>query len=364
MFEILFLIIVAAYFIQATILSIGSKKKFVKNNNDDQLQKVTVIVAARNEEKNIENCLISLSNLEYPDGKLEIIIVDDDSDDNTEKIISEYITDKKRFQLIKPTKNFGDTKGKARAIANAIEIAKGEIILTTDADCTVAPTWAKTIASYYKDDVVMVCGYTNQKHKNLFEAVQDMDFIYLLTVGAGSINLGKPLSAIGNNMSYRKSAYLEVGGYEKIPFSVTEDFQLLMALNKIKNKRIIFPVDKGSLVTSEPCQDVKTLFRQKKRWAIGGMNSRIDNLLIISTGFWVALFTLFIPFFYSVSLIYLLFLKILTDLFMVYFIRKELNLKFNIFNFIGFQIYSIIYFTVVSISMLFSRKVIWKGRKF
>lgn len=364
MFEILFLIIVAAYFIQATTLAIGSKKKFVKTEDDKLLESSTVIVAARNEERNIENCLISLNNLEYPEGKLEIIIVNDDSDDNTEQIVRNFISDKSHFKLINPTKDFGDTKGKARAIANAIEIAKGEIILTTDADCVVSPTWVKTIASYYQDDISMVCGYTNQKWESIFQAVQDMDFIYLLTVGAGSINLGKPLSAIGNNMSYRKSVYLEVGGYEKIPFSVTEDFELLMAFKKIKNKKIIYPVDKGALVTSEPCKDVKTLFRQKKRWAIGGMNSRLDNLLIISTGLWVALFTLFVPFFFTANILYLLLLKVFTDLFMVYFIYKELNLKFNIFNFIGFQIYSIIYFTVVSVSMIFSRKVIWKGRKF
>ena len=84
MFEIFFLIIVSAYFIQATLLSIGSKKSFPKIIGDE-LPKATVIVAARNEEKNILNCLISLNSLEYPDNKLEIIIVDDDSTDSTEK---------------------------------------------------------------------------------------------------------------------------------------------------------------------------------------------------------------------------------------------------------------------------------------
>jgi cellulose synthase/poly-beta-1,6-N-acetylglucosamine synthase-like glycosyltransferase len=363
MFEILFLIVVAAYFIQASLLSIGSKRKFSKID-DAKLEQATVIVAARNEEKNILNCLESLSKLEYPDDKLEIIIVDDESTDNTEKIVQNFIEDKPNFKLIKPSKDFGQTFGKARAIANAVEIAKGEIILTTDADCTVSSTWAKTIASYYRDNVVMVCGYTNQKNENLFEAVQDMDFIYLLTVGGGAINLGKPLSAIGNNMSYRKSAYYEVGGYESIEFSVTEDFQLLMAMNKLNGKKIIFPADAESLVTSEPCPNFKTLFLQKRRWAVGGMKSRWDNLLIISTGFWVAVCSLLIPFFYSPELIYLLLLKVFADLFMVYFIYKRLKLKFNLFYFISFQIYQTIYFGIVGVSLLFSRKVIWKGREF
>jgi len=363
MFEIIFLIIVCAYFIQASLLSIGAKKKFPKIT-EDKLPRATVIVAARNEENNIYKCLMSLDKLEYPDNKLEIIIVDDDSTDNTESIIQKFISDKSKFKLIKPEKDFGETIGKARAIANAIEIASGEIVLTTDADCIVSSTWAKTIASYFQEDVAMVCGYTNQNYSNLFEAVQDMDFIFLLTVGAGAINLGKPLSAIGNNMSYRKSEYKAVGGYANIDFSVTEDFQLLMALNKLKNKKIIYPVDPGSLVTSEPCSDIKTLYRQKKRWAVGGLKSRLDNLLIISSGFWAALFSLMIPFFYSSTLLYLLLFKVFTDLFMVYFIYKNLNLKFSLINFIGFQFYSTIYFVVVSFSLLFSRKVVWKGRKF
>jgi len=363
MFEILFLIIVSAYFIQAILLSIGSKKSFPKIS-DSELPTATVIVAARNEENNILNCLKSLNALEYPENKLQIIIVDDESTDSTENIISEYILDKPRFNLIKPTKDFGQTRGKARAIANAIDLASGEIILTTDADCEVSKSWAKTIAGYYEKDVVMVCGYTNQKANNLFEAVQDMDFIYLLTVGGGAINLGKPLSAIGNNMSYRKSAYLEVGGYEKIQFSVTEDFQLLMALNNLKNKKIIYPADKDALVTSEPCPNVKTLFLQKRRWAVGGMNSTLDNLLMISTPIWFSLITLLIPFFYTPSLIYLLSLKLFTDLFMLYFIYKRLNLKFSLINFVGFQIYSTIYFLVIGTSILFSRKVVWKGRKY
>lgn len=363
MFEILFLVIVSAYFIQASLLSIGSKKKFPKINEENLLP-ATVIVAARNEEENIKTCLESLDRLVYPEGRLEIIIVDDDSTDNTERIINDFIIDKPKFKCIKPIKDFGETLGKARAIANAIEISKGEIILTTDADCEVSPTWAKTLASYYKNDVVMVCGYTNQKWNSVFEGVQDMDFIYLLAVGGGAINLGKPLSAIGNNMSYRKSAYYEVGGYEKIAFSVTEDFQLLMAMNKLKGKRIIYPADCEALVTSAPCPNLKTLFQQKRRWAIGGMNSRIDNLLIISTGFWVALFTLIIPFYYSPSVMYLLAFKVFSDFFMVYFIYKELKLKFSFTNFIGFQVYSTFYFTLVAISLIFSRRVVWKGRKY
>ncbi len=268
------------------------------------------------------------------------------------------------FKLIKPEKEFGSIVGKARAIANAIEVAKGEIILTTDADCTVHPNWAKNIASYYNNDIGMVCGYTNQRWKRIFEAVQDVDFIYLLTVAAGAINLWKPLSAIGNNMSYRKSVYLEAGGYERIPFSVTEDFQLLMEIHKNKKYKIIYPLDKETLVTSKPCPDVKTLFHQKKRWAVGGLNSRIDGLFVIASGFAAMVFSLLIPFFYSSTVLYLFLFRLFTDYFMISNVYKNLGLKLTLVNFIAFEFYLTIYFLVTITTLLFSRKVYWKGRKY
>ncbi len=363
MFETIFLIIISVYFIQAVLLSIGAKKKFNKLS-EAKLPAASIIVAARNEEKNILDCITSLSKLNYPDGKLEIILVDDFSEDKTEEIIREFINDKPIFKLLKPVKEFGKIIGKARAIANGIELAKGEIILTTDADCTVHQNWAKTVASYYTENVGMVCGYTNQTWKNIFQAVQDVDFIYLLTVAAGAINIWKPISAIGNNMSYKKSTYLEIGGYENIPFSVTEDFQLLMAVHDAKKYKIIYPLDPEALVTSKPCPDIKTLFRQKKRWSVGGLNVRIDGMILIGTAMATTIMELLIPFFYSAIALYILIFKFFTDYFMISHVYKKLKLKLKIVNFIAFELYSIIYFVVIGSNLLFSRKVIWKGRKF
>ena len=363
MFEIIFIIIVASYFIQAILITIGIQKKFPKLS-EDNLPSATVIVAARNEEENIMECLISLEALEFPQNKLDIILIDDYSTDSTNKIITEFISDKPIFKLIQPEKDFGETRGKARAIANGIEFAKGEIILTTDADCTVSKTWAKTLASYYTEDVAVVCGYTNQKWKNIFEGMQDFDFIYLLTVAAGTINWGKPMSAMGNNMSYRKSAYNEFGGYSKIPFSVTEDFKLLMAIKDLKKYKIIYPLDKESLVTSKPCSDAKTLYRQKKRWAVGGTGSSLDGFFVIASAFIVTVFTLAVPFFYSTTVMYVLLFKIFTDLFMLKNVFDALGIKFNLKNFIAFEFYITIYFVIIALVVLFNKNVIWKERKY
>ena len=363
MFEIILLISVSLYFIQLVIFTIGSGRKF-KKIMEEELPAVTVVVAARDEEKNIPDCLKSLHNLVYPEGKLEIIIVNDHSTDATGEIISSFIKDKPRFKTITPEKSIGSLKGKTNALANAIKISSGEIILTTDADCIVSPLWAKTIASYYKDDVAFVGGFTTQEDYNAFAGMQAIDFVYLLTVAAGSINFGKPLSCIGNNMSYRKSVYNEIGGYEGLPFSVTEDFNLLMAIHDLKKYKIIYPLDQNALVTSKVCPDWKTLYWQKKRWGVGGMKSDLIGYSVLAWGYIVHLMILLLPFFFSASALYAVVFKLFIDYYFVKPVFSKLKLGMKLKHFIAFEIYFIIYVLILPFIVLPNRKVKWKGRTF
>ena len=342
---------------------VGIREKYSKLD-DENLPLVSIIVAARNEEVNIRDCLVSLNGLIYPEDKIEIIIVDDHSTDKTGDIIRDYIKDKLKFRTLSPNKKIGALKGKANAIANALETASGEIILTTDADCMVSVTWAKTLASYYKGDVAIVCGYTNQEEYNSFAGMQSVDFIYLLAVAAGSMNLGKPLSCIGNNMSYRKSVYEEIGGYEAIPFSVTEDFKLLMTVHNLKKYKIIYPLDSGGLVKSKPCHDLKSLYWQKKRWGVGGLDSDLVGFSIMAVGALTHLAVMLTPFFYSIVSLYLILFKILIDFYFLLPVYKKLGLKLQIKHFLAFEIYFIIYVIGLPLLVFFNRKIKWKGREF
>ena len=210
----------------------------------------------------------------------------------------------------------------------------------------------------------MVCGYTTQYNSSSFTGMQEVDFIYLLGVAAGAMNLGKPLSCIGNNMSFRKSAYDEVGGYEAIPFSVTEDFKLLMTIHNLKKYEIIYPLDKEGLVYSKPCEDLKSLYWQKKRWGVGGLDSDLAGFSVMAAAFVTHLAILLIPFYYSAIALYLFVFKILIDYFFLYPIFKRLNLKLKIKNFISFELYLIIYVLILPLLVIFNRKVKWKGREY
>lgn len=362
--EIIFLVALAGYFIQSVLFIIGSSKKFPQKD-ETYLPDVSVIVAARNEEQNILRCLKSLDRLEYPEDKLQIILVDDRSTDNTENLIDNFIINKPKFTKIVTKKEIGRLKGKTNALANALEIASGEIILTTDADCVVAPTWIKSTVSYYKDDVAMVNGYTTQTADSNFTGMQAIDFIYLLIVAAGTINLGTPISCIGNNMSYRKKAYLEVGGYENLPFSVTEDFNLLKAIHKLKKYKIIYPIDKNALVTSLACKNFKSLYHQKKRWSVGGLKAPWQGYVIFVYGYITNLLMLLTPFFISQNWLYLFFFKLTTDLFLLFPAYKRLGLSKDLKYFIAFEIYFIVYVTLLPLIVFVTgKKVSWKGRKY
>jgi len=363
MLEIIFFIFLSGYFIQSVLFVIGINKKFPKNRNEE-LPKATVVVAVRNEEKNILRCLKALDKLVYPEGKLDIIISDGHSTDSTSEIVNDFIKNRQRFKLVNADPEKNNLRGKANAIDSAIKVADGDVILTTDADCEPDPLWVKTICSYYQEDVGVVNGFTTQKACNGFSGMQAIDFVYLLIIASGTINLGYPISCIGNNMSYRKKAYLEIGGYEELPFSVTEDFNLLSAISRLGKYKIIFPLDKNALVTSLPCDSVNELYQQKKRWGVGGLGALPRGFFIMAFGLIVNLCLLLTPFFFTEVLLYMAVFKVAIDLFVLYPVHNRLGIKDHLKYFIQFELYFIVYVIILPVIVLSSRKVVWKGKEY
>jgi cellulose synthase/poly-beta-1,6-N-acetylglucosamine synthase-like glycosyltransferase len=361
--EIIYLIFVSGYFILSYLFLAGLKKKFDKIG-ENEMPSVSVIVAARNEEKNIQNCLQSLSELDYPKEKLEIILVNDESTDRTEEIIKAFISDKPNFSLINLKESSSKLIGKSRPLAEGIKNTKGEIIFITDADCTVPKNWVETTASFYTKDVAMVNGFTNQKVNGAFSGMQAIDFIYLLFVAGGIANLGKPVSCIGNNISFRKSVYDELGGFENLDKSVTEDFLLINEIRKLKKYKVIFVLNKTSLVSTRPCKTLSELSTQKKRWAVGGTKTPLHGMFIIGWAFATNFLTILTPLFFSPVYLYLFSFKLLIDLFALIIVHKELGITKQLKYFPFFFIYQLLYVIILPFVVLFSREINWKGRKY
>jgi len=353
------------YLGQTLLFIIGAARSYNKIAESD-LPTATVLVAAKNEQENIGRCLKALDELEYPEGKLQIVLVDDKSTDNTSKIIDEFIKNKPKFVKIISTKEIGELKGKTNALANGTRIATGEVILTTDADCAPEKTWVKTICSYYEPGVGVVNGFTSQEYNDRFTGMQNLDFIYLLSVAAGTINTGMPISCIGNNMSYLKKAYEEVGGYESLPFSITEDFNLMMAIIRLKKYKIRMPLDRESLVVSSPCLDYKTLYRQKKRWGIGGLKAPLRGWLLMVPAYVINVAILLSPvlvFLHPITLIAWP-IKMISDFVLLMFNLSGLGIASSLKHFMSYFVYSTLYVVLLPFVVISNPTVVWKERKF
>ncbi len=351
------------YLFQLITYSIGVFRSYNEKTYNFS-PKVTVIIAARNEEKNIGECLESLSKVDYPKELLEVIIVNDHSEDSTQSIIDSFRGKFADFKTLVPEIRDWHLIGKTNAIAQGIEISSGEIIITSDADCTFKKSWIRDLVKYYDEKTGIVCGFTYIEHKNTFEGMQSLDWVYLLTVASGSFGLKIPLACVGNNMSFRRKAYDEVGGYEKLKFSITEDFALLQGVVKTKKWKCKYPFETGNLALSKACTSYKEILRQKKRWGMGGKKSPFIGFILMTAGFLIsglALAAPFLPVAISYKILIIATKFILDFLFLVFSLKK-----FKLFHlykyFLVFEIYYTTYVFLLPFLVFTSPKVVWKGR--
>jgi len=267
---ILFLVI-----IQDFLLYIGLVFNFKDYNPDDrqiEYPKISVFVPARNEEQHLSSCLESLAHLDYPADKIEFIIGNDDSTDQTEDIIRTWTlkADNRQYINIVSQKSI-KMNGKAYALSQMIKEAKGEYLLFTDADCQVPETWAKEmVRSAIIGESELVTGITKVDASSWFATMQGID--WWLTLGMVKIgsDLGYNVTSMGNNMLLSRKAYEAIGGFENLPLSVTEDFEIAKAVNR-NNFKAVHQIDSANLITTYGQEDLPSLLKQRKRWMKGAM---------------------------------------------------------------------------------------------
>ncbi len=195
---------------------------------------ISVVVAARNEEKNIGSCIESLIAQDYPTEKYEIIIVNDRSEDSTTEIIQSYIGKKGNLRKIDVQEVEEGVSPKKNALQKGIDGSTGEIILLTDADCAPPSKWIREMVKYFENDVGLVAGFSPLKVRGNKTGIF-IDFLYtdalaLAVSSAGWMGIGRGLTCAGRNLAYRKKLFDEVGGFEKIKHYISGDDDLLMHL--------------------------------------------------------------------------------------------------------------------------------------
>lgn len=353
------------YFAEMVFLHLGLQKtrRYARNPSFEPL--VSVIVAARNEEDNIGECLQSLVELDYPSDKLEFIVVNDRSTDGTEKVASDFVHRFPNVKLVTSKPERGNMRGKANALAHGIAKSRGEILMFTDADCTVPRPWIRRTVSYYADDVGVVAGFTYLQTRGSFDGMQALDWFFLFGVAAATAAWNIPLTAVGNNLSVRRSAYDAVGGYEKIPFSVTEDYALVQSIWQRTRLQIRYPMVAETLITSKPCHTWQQLFGQRQRWGVGGLDMVLRGFLIMAVAFALHLLIilgLFLATPWTIAAA--LFVKLGADVFFLWKPLKEFERLRLLRYFPMFEIYYMIYGLLIPFIALLSKRVVWKERAF
>ncbi len=273
--------------------SIIEKRKGLNLNAFENLPFVSIVVPARNEEKNIERCIISIAASDYPVEKFEIITVNDRSEDKTLEILKKLKSRYLNLKIINKSEddNNKNLRGKPGALQSGIEVAQSDIILMTDADCTVHPKWIRTISSFFADpEMGLVAGYTAIRGDNTFAKIQACEWTYLHTLATAGIGWDQPFSCYGNNLAIRKKYFDEIGGYHSVKFSVTEDLALLQAIHK-HNKKLRHLTHEYCTVTTDACPTLKDYLRQHHRWIIGALDLGVKAFLwvVSSLAFWIGL---------------------------------------------------------------------------
>ncbi len=236
------------------------------------IKRLSIVIAAHNEAHNLHALMMSLINQTYPSEFYEIIIADDDSTDDTAQTIRSYQSSNSNVRYLKITGRDNVISPKKNALRQAISNARGDIILTTDADCLVPLTWVESMAQAFTDDVSMVAGYSRTcipewAKASLLHKYEHFDFTATYMVLCGGYTTGRSFACIGQNLAYRVSAFNDVGGFEKIEHLISGDDVNLMQLMRLKGHKIIFNFNQKSFVHTHPIDSWKSLINQRTRWA-------------------------------------------------------------------------------------------------
>lgn len=231
----------------------------------DEWPSVSFVIPAYNEEDSIAMTIESVLDIDYPEDKMEVIVVDDGSQDDTADIASQY-TDDERVKLIGQ-----GNQGKGGALNTGLENATGDFLACVDADSHVKEEAVKNIISGFDDDVGAIASAMKVYEPETW--VQKMQWLEYM-VGIFMRNIMGILDAInvtpGPLSVYRKDVIEDLGGFDEE--SLVEDQEICFKLQesqwKVNHSR------KGEVYTVAP-SNLRELLDQRKRWYRGSIENAI-----------------------------------------------------------------------------------------
>jgi len=279
---------------------------------------VSVIIAARNEAQWIEHTLTAIIAQDYPADKLEIIVVDDRSEDDTAAIIERVASQDHRVKLVRQRSIIPGRSPKKQALAAGIAASSGEIIVTTDADTLPRTEWLRALIGRFTPEVGMVAGQARfigskvpefQSDKvpkfqssnvlsfilhpssfilhpidgvPLWQRLQALDFASQGIAAAGLIGAGVPFSCSGASLAFQRRMYDEIGGWTGVERLVSGDDELLMQKAHRAGWKIAAAISPDAVVATRPPKSLRELWHQRARWGSKGLYYNTPRRLLLA----------------------------------------------------------------------------------
>jgi cellulose synthase/poly-beta-1,6-N-acetylglucosamine synthase-like glycosyltransferase len=331
--------------------------------------RASVIVVAKDEERMLPECLSSLESQTVKG--FEVVLLDDRSRDRTREIMDRFR--RAHGPEVKVLSNRREPEGmgpKQHALDIAVEAATGDILLFTDADCALPPTWVEMLLPYFDDQRVgIVFGQISLAEPNSFLGrFQAFDQPLIHQWNSATAGLGMPGSCFGNNLAARRDAINEVGGFRGLGYTLTEDAALTAAIAK-RDWKVRVSTRPGSMIRTQVQPTWRDFLNQHLRWNSGGFFHRdfstrfgyryITVFLIVSvlvlpvTPLWSALLIMPIASLLSVGLLALLAGLLYNRNKPRYFLRL-----------VPYTIFFMLFYSYVTFLSILRVSPEWKGRRF
>ena len=349
------------------------KVEYFKTPDISAKSKFSIIIPFRNEVENIPALLQSILLINYPKESFEVLMIDDDSEDSSVSLITEFKLKNNELNIKILTNSRESNSPKKEAIETAISQAKNDWIITTDADCIVPFNWLQIFDRYIKkhQPQMIVGSVTYIANSTLFEQFQLLDFLSLQASTIGSFGIGKPFLCNGANLCYKKQAFNKVNGFTNNKHIASgDDIFLLEKILKHYPDKVKYLKSKNAIVKTKPQPTFKNLLSQRIRWAaktttynsnfakLVALIVLLMNLLIVLT-----IVLSFLNLYYWQLTTLIIFIKFIFDYLLLKKIYRLYNEKLQLhYYFLGSIFYP--FFSMFVTIASFQSTYNWKGRQF
>jgi len=364
LFFVIYLIIL--FFLFAGVV----KQSRTQKNATAPVPDITIIVVARNEENNITDCLKSLVRQDYPKRKTQILIVDDDSHDNTFTLAQKLAAENPSVRVLKRSQSPDWKSRKKHALDQALQYATGEFLFLTDADCRPGKSWVADTLSQFDKTTGLIAGFSPQQstghpHWNGFLFVDSLSAAF---AAAATIGLKRGVTSTGRNLAVRTLAIKDTGGYQQLPDSVSgDDDFILQQITRHPKWDVRYSFQSNTHVPAFGPVNFSEFLRQKKRHISAGRHfdrgqqAGYGIYHLANFGLW---FIAIMGFWTNYLLILPLLIKLIVDWIGFKLFTKKMSININIFHFLMWEMLFPAYH-ILSAPGAFWGKIHWKenGKK-